>query len=77
MEGPRCDVILEKLLIYEVDYCRDQLLDVFVAGQECFDIAWGNISICGVILGSVCGKNLLELKSRKLWRYLIRSSRFV
>lgn len=50
VEGPRCDVILEKLFIYQVDYCRDQLLDVFVAGQECFDIAWENVSGCGLTL---------------------------
>lgn len=39
VESSRCDVILEKFFVDQVDHCRNQLLDKFIAGYQRFDVA--------------------------------------
>lgn len=39
LEGPSCDVVLQKFMIDDVDYGWDQLPDVFRPRNKCLDIA--------------------------------------
>lgn len=37
-KGTSCDVVLEQLLVHDVDYSGDELLDIFGAADQGFDI---------------------------------------
>lgn len=40
VKGARGDVVLQELLIHQVDYRGDELLEVFASAREGFDIVW-------------------------------------
>lgn len=81
MEGSGGDVGFQEFLIDDVDDGRDQGFDIFRTGGEGFYVVCtiGSKSVPGLQFAigkkqSVFG--ILELKSRKSWRYRMRVSRW-